>query len=343
MKKHLLTAISALLTVVMLTAMPMTSCGTSVEPETPAPTNMGDVIFNFDGLIEGENASFTIGGIESAVEKDHYPIFFNGSVLPADTTFYYDGTTEPLVDICAVISEICGYSNISRGSDSWLIQYSFKSFGMHQAINPKELVMLVFDIGSDVVKAGGNSVAVTSPISMTIGNDRKTTIMLTYRDAAKVLGLETYFYGSEDVNAWGRDMENGTVRQTNGAPYYLSGTPHLMFWNYTESEGAVMLTSDEAVEIAREKLITAYEQKWGQYTPLSQKDSEAIGGDQGYFNEKIQELTVTSENDRFYRIPFMYDFLVDKYTGDVITQYNGMSEVFRAFDPYDEYALTFAG
>lgn len=332
MKKLL---IAALMTCLLV------SCGISNEPVAVAPTNMGDVTFSFDGLIEGESALITTGTIAATVASDNYPIFYNGNVLPADVTFYYDSTTEPMVDFCALIDEICGYSDISRGDDSWIIRYSFKIYGAHESINPKDLVMLTFDIGSDTVNVGGNNVTVTVPVSMTARADGIMTIMLPYTDAAKILGLETHFYGSEDVEAWGRNPDTNIVEQANGSPYYISGTPHLMFWNYPES--AEIFTADEAVEIARGKLITAYEQKWGQYSPLTPEECDALGGDQGHLNEKIQELTVTSENDRFYRIPFWYDFLVDKYTGDVITQYNGIVEVFRRFDPYSEGALTFAG
>jgi hypothetical protein len=52
---------------------------------------------------------------------------------------------------------------------------------------------------------------------------------------------------------------------------------------------------------------------------------------------------VKSENDRYYVIPVVYDFWVDKYRGDVYTFYNGIVMQINIFDPNAEGALAFPG
>ena len=59
--------------------------------------------------------------------------------------------------------------------------------------------------------------------------------------------------------------------------------------------------------------------------------------------EAILNLRVSAENDRYYVLPVVFDFWVDKYTGDVYVFYNGLEMNIYLFDPNEPGALAFAG
>lgn len=325
---------------VLLTAcFLLLSCGKDTDAPAVTPTNMGSVIVSLDGLAEGEYGTISAGGVGSAVEADHYPIFVNGSILsgaPSENcTFYYDGVTDPAVDIGMLADAYCGFTELKITDSGITLRYRYGIYGAGEVIRDSDLTVVTLSEGSDLAEMDQNTVTLSAAVKITENEDGSKTVFLPYEDAAKVLDLNVSFYDSANTAAWeGHD-------QTDGAAYYLSGTPHLMFWKYPED--AKVFTEEEAVEIARGTLIAAYENNYGQFVPLSEEECDSIGGDQGFYNREIQNLEVTGENDRFWRIPFVYDFLVDKYTGDVLTQYNGMSEVFTRFDPYANGALMFPG
>jgi len=127
-----------------------------------------------------------------------------------------------------------------------------------------------------------------------------------------------------------------------GEPFYLANQPHLVFWRYPKS--VPVITEEEALDKLEAKLIQAYEATYGTFVPLEEEPAYSpYPGDDVMFRWKIPHLEVASETDRFYRIPFVWDFLVDKYTGDVIVHYNGESQTFHRFNPESPGALAFAG
>lgn len=101
------------------------------------------------------------------------------------------------------------------------------------------------------------------------------------------------------------------------------------------------ISKSEAVEIVKEQLIEAYNLTYGEYTPWNENETYKNNGDD--IRKAIYNLTVTEENDRFYTIPVIFDFWVDKYTGEVYVFYNGMTMAIYKFDPTSKGALTFAG
>ena len=116
----------------------------------------------------------------------------------------------------------------------------------------------------------------------------------------------------------------------------------MVFWRYPES--ASVIPEEEALEKLETQLIRAYENTYGTFVPLEEEPaSSPYPGDDVMFRWKIAHLEAASETDRFYRIPFVWDFLVDKYTGDVIVHYNGDSQTFHRFNPESPGALAFAG
>lgn len=126
-------------------------------------------------------------------------------------------------------------------------------------------------------------------------------------------------------------------------PHILPLYPQVMISSY--EEGEVPLSKKEATEIVRQQLIEAYELKFGEYIPWPE-GKELITGvydDSEFLRQRITELKVTNENDRFYVLPVVYDFWVDKYTGKVYTFYRGITFFIKTFDPEDKNALAFPG
>ncbi|WP_148450060.1 copper amine oxidase N-terminal domain-containing protein [Gorillibacterium timonense] len=113
--------------------------------------------------------------------------------------------------------------------------------------------------------------------------------------------------------------------------------PHVMISRYPEE--AVKLTAEEALAKVKNQLIEAYEKRYGLFVPLAVNQQD----DGASMRKIITNLSIRSENDRFYVIPVVYDFWVDKYTGDVYTFYNGLIMTIQLFDPYAEGALAFPG
>ena len=97
----------------------------------------------------------------------------------------------------------------------------------------------------------------------------------------------------------------------------------------------------EATELLRDALITAYENTYTTYEPLY--EDPGVTDDATYLRYAIATLAVTEETDRYYKFPVIFEFWVDKYTGEIYKVYNGMVNMMYPFDPYAATALAFAG
>jgi len=124
-------------------------------------------------------------------------------------------------------------------------------------------------------------------------------------------------------------------------PHIVERMPHVMISRYPSN--VKILSKEEAIQKAREQLIIAYEKKFGEFIPLAENEEPSKEDDKAILRDVISNLTIKSENDRYYVIPVMYDFWIDKYTGDVYTFYNGLVMLINIFNPYDEDALSFPG
>ena len=123
-------------------------------------------------------------------------------------------------------------------------------------------------------------------------------------------------------------------------PHYLLRMQQVMISRYPE--GAARLTAPEAVQRVKGQLIAAYEKKYGAaFQPLPDKLDEMNGQEKLRYG--ISNLYVTSENDRFFIIPMMRDFMIDKFTGMVYVYYDGDVQTINRFEPNSEDALAFAG
>ncbi len=115
--------------------------------------------------------------------------------------------------------------------------------------------------------------------------------------------------------------------------------PRIMISRYDEDVKPI--SREKAVDIVREKLITAYENRYGEYIPINAGNAWERDGDD--IREAILNLRVSAEDDRYYVIPVVFDFWVDKYTGAVYVYYNGLEMNIYLFDPNEPGALAFAG
>lgn len=116
----------------------------------------------------------------------------------------------------------------------------------------------------------------------------------------------------------------------------------IFVWKYPEK--AEPLTKEEAVDILTKQLKKAYKTNFGMKW-TEPKEGETQGHEpEDEMRWKIKEgFQVKDENDRYYVIPVVWDFLVDKYTGQVYMFYQGQTYQYRAFDPKQKGTLKFAG
>ncbi|MDR2531148.1 MAG: copper amine oxidase N-terminal domain-containing protein [Oscillospiraceae bacterium] len=114
-----------------------------------------------------------------------------------------------------------------------------------------------------------------------------------------------------------------------------------------------VLTKSMARDTLWDKLVYAYEKKFGAYAALTEDELNAGVTDDAadpdfredtLWRKWITELEVTEANDRYIvmRTP-MYDYWVDRYTSDIYTVYYGETIFVEAFDADSEDALTLAG
>lgn len=330
--------------------------------ETVSPTNLDFANVGYDSKGRLHRIDFSSKGrfysnedIEQAYPwigtEDYIPVFANGSLLtepdgmpalPARVT--EDGTY--LVDVMAILLTLypdAGYSlegspGFTEG-ETWSAGMDYRIDGRnHEVIfrSPEKRVLLdkkeqpvsfTLEMRKDL------------PVGYTEGPS--WYIWVTPEDAALLLGAEYAFYNAGPTSIIGEDGKPH-LYYPFGEPFYLANQPHLAFWRYPES--ASVIPEEEALEKLETQLIRAYENTYGTFVPLEEEPaSSPYPGDDVMFRWKIAHLEVASETDRFYRIPFVWDFLVDKYTGDVIVHYNGDSQTFHRFNPESPGALAFAG
>lgn len=102
------------------------------------------------------------------------------------------------------------------------------------------------------------------------------------------------------------------------------------------------LTHEDAVLMLRYQLITAYERRYGKYIPRYD-DPGSMAGDKERLPFIIETLRVTKDDGEYYTVPVIWDFLIEKETGQIYKFYDGLDKMLIPFDPLDENALSFAG
>lgn len=149
---------------------------------------------------------------------------------------------------------------------------------------------------------------------------------------AELLGAEYSYYDDTE-----RCENNMTYSED---PHMLYSADHVMFGKYTGAP--VEKTPEQAIEYLREQLIIAYENQYDTaFVPLSEKPEKNWGQD--WDRWRISTLEILCETDRFYVIPYVWEFYVDKYTSEVYQMYNGLPNIITRFDFTKDGALSFAG
>lgn len=116
-----------------------------------------------------------------------------------------------------------------------------------------------------------------------------------------------------------------------------------MVSNYSDMKKT--LTKEEAIKIVQEQLKIAYKTRFKEkYKDPDENVDRMNPNEKDEWRLKINEgLKIKAENDRYFIIPVVWDFMVDKYTGEVYTFYQGQTFEYKLFDPQSEGALAFAG
>jgi len=188
-------------------------------------------------------------------------------------------------------------------------------------------------IGSNEAKI--NSENVSLDVAPKIIND------FTYvplRFISEGLGASVAY--SEGVSA---DYSHGPGQDRT--KYMIDGIKQVMISKY-EAE-TKQISKEEAIALVYEDLKYAYEKRFKkEFVPLDEMPFAQGGtypGDEENFIYTFSHLKVLGETDRYYVIPVVFDFWVDKYTGDIYVYYNGQNKTVINFDKEAEYALAFAG
>ena len=326
--------------------------------ETVYPTNLdfANVVYDESGnlqqvVIGGEGYGIVIPTDENAPyagkKKTYIPIFVNGSLLLSGEHYsgaaYREEDSDTwMVDVMAVLLTLypdAGYGLEGNWDDAekgpLSGDFSYRIDGKTHEV--------IFRYPEKRVTLDGKDMDISFRLAevQSAGQRVSWKVWMSPKDAALLLGAEYAFYNAGPTSIIGEDGKPH-LYYPFGEPFYLANQPHLVFWRYPES--ASVIPEEEALEKLEAQLIQAYENTYGTFVPLEEEPaSSPYPGDDVMFRWKIPHLEVTSETDRFYRIPFVWDFLVDKYTGDVIVHYNGESQSFHRFNPESPGALAFAG
>lgn len=139
------------------------------------------------------------------------------------------------------------------------------------------------------------------------------------------------------------------VVYTNGEKVKVDEYPviplyqQIMVSNYSDMKKT--LTKEEAIKIVQDQLKIAYKTRFKEkYKDPDENVDRMNPNEKDEWRLKINEgLKIKAENDRYFIIPVVWDFMVDKYTGEVYTFYQGQTFEYKLFDPQSEGALAFAG
>ena len=316
---------AAILALCLLTGSAV-SCRQEVPVEI-APVQL-DLSFEYTHpdslLVYGAEQSYTVPGAP-------VPVFVNGSCLTdSGSAAYVEDTPVLRTDLLAVARAL--YPN--AGQTGCVIASDKEQCSLSCRMDRDEfLVEFHWDTGT--VLLDGKEVSLSAEPEMQY-TGTEMMLLLPLPDIAQLLHAEVTVLSAEET------VYTGGADAAFSENALLYNTPHIQFWRYPAA--AVSLTEEEALEIAEEQLILAYETSFGPFTPLEEKPADVpYPGDELYFRWQIPHLTVTGETDRFYRIAFVWDLLVDRYTGEVFTHYNGLAQSIQRFAPHFPAALAFAG
>ena len=273
--------------------------------ETIPDTNIANISIEPNDNFLDEEHYITYGdSTKQKIGKDYIGLFINGSII-RNADLFSDNET-----IFVPLDPVCGSLGVQLDLDN-----EYKNGTIMDGDNKIE-----FSVDRSNVEVNGKEIKLDA--SPRLHND-KVYVPLSF--AAETLNARVGYFDGQDTSK----------------PHIIVRMPHVMISRYPDSYRK--LTEEEAVERVREQLIVAFEKKFGEFVPFDENDDKGRLSEEAYLRKIITNLTVKSENDRYYVIPVVYDFWVDKYRGDVYTFYNGIVMQINIFDPNAEGALAFPG
>ncbi len=318
-----------------------------VKDEVPASTvpwvNLDHVSLEFDGYGQLTSASFTDWNGEelfSDYTNGGVPVFLNGSlIVGGDIAVEYFGVDDDYaVDFYALFNAL--YEDKSRSSEQ-NPEHSYFKLDEPDVIESVEFIYETGEVFVNGIKRARITFHTEAPEPYSIPHH----VYLSPKDCAEILQLNMTVIkpnGGVHANFAHPTGETDSAFQYSIPGPYLNNEQQIIFWRYPDD--AVQLTEAEALLKLQDALIEAYENTYGRFEPLTDKpESSPYPGDEIMLRWQIPNLTVTGANDRFWRVEFMGEMLIDKYTGDIYRYYNGLARFFAKFDPEDPGALMFAG
>lgn len=274
--------------------------------------NNNDIIapVNLDGLTIYTPNSGPISRVEYRDEEkwdisnDTILIFVNGNILYKSSAIVNNDTLYlPMAKVCAYLNNT-SYT-LNKGSKA-VIQL------------PKATVEV--NIANNTAVINDRNVKLNEPIIEYNGE-----LFISILDVEVVLGASTSYYNYQD------DVDNEHI---------LLEISHVIVDSYPD--GIETLSSTEALRIAKDQFVKAYENVYGDFKG-SDISPDLTTSEKDRLAYSISNLQIESENNRFYHIPMNFEFWVDKFTGELYVYYNGVPSTVNLFDPMSDSALSFAG
>lgn len=271
-------------------------------------TNLSGTIIDPDDLTGTYNGKIELGtGQTEEIDQNYIALFVNGSlILNSDSYINLENNR-----VMAPIAPVANFLQIGTEWNSITRELVLYDKDTTIKINAHESSVLV------------NDEPVTLSEYPIINNDRVYGNAEFFR---KILNAEVnYFDGSNEE-----------------IPHFVPRIKQVMISRYPKEE--TIATEEEALKAVKGALIFAYEKKYGDFKEADKNQNMDISaGDEENMKIIIRDLKITSENDRFYILPVVYDFWYDKYTGEIFTFYNGEAMQIKLFNPNSEDALAFPG
>lgn len=313
---------------ILVASLFLFSCGakTSVYP-LPIFPDVVTVYYSNDGESEFVEKIEASGLTYDYFTDKNIPVFTNGvplfdkELLKVKENVYY-------IDLYSVATALFDDFE-SRTVDSG-ISISYKNGGEKRTI--------VLESGSDKAIVNGKSVTLSAAaeemIKVKVGPIPGS--LESYADSAPLKALlyvpllDIQILCGAEVKVFGTASQRATISLSearNG--FYLYRGAHITIWSFPENLSAMTWT--EAALLLHDRFLSEYAEKNRDYHiavenrwMLSKEEENVID-----FAESLTaaDFAEYSENDRFYRVPYiMKDILVDKYTGDIFTAENGVTE-----------------
>lgn len=274
-------------------------------------TNLDSVEIMTAGNVFEPYVRFKDGNIKK-VSENYICLFINGSITDYDRVIFLDNI--PMVSLNVVL-------------DNLNISYKVVEKNKRLIINGEDDIEIFPDL---------KYIKINDSIKklFTMTKLYNSEIYVGLNDINRIVGAKAVYY-SNDIG----DIDSSKNNYISNGECIIKDIPQIIISKYPSN--AERISKDEAIKILQKKLKTAYEKKFGYYFSSSKKPSINTN-EKEKFRYLFSHLSINSENDRFYVIPVVYDFWVDKYTGEVFVYYDGFPKTIKKFDPRDQCALDFA-